>query len=96
MIRTSGDKLDYGSLRIHEIQYDANNENDRKIIQEIVKLVDKLQPTCFNCEHHYLESSFGEYMISMCDIHDCLECYRNPHNDRDGSKCKDYRRKKDD
>lgn len=80
------------SERILEIKYDSQNDNDNKILTAINKLINEMQPTCFNCINYYRDGVFCGYSASMCKIHGCIEALDNPHYDTDGSKCPDYHR----
>lgn len=84
---------DKKGIREQAYSYDVNNRNDILILEEISKLIDRLQPTCFNCANFFHDGCLGGYQTSMCKIHGCLEDCLNPHYDCDGSKCEDYRRK---
>ena len=81
--------------RERTFSYNYDNPNDLVILKEIDKLIDKLQPTCFNCVNFFYEGCLGGYQACMCKIHGCLEHYPNPHYDCDGSKCDDYSRRVD-
>lgn len=80
-------------LRERTFSYDPNNDNDKRLLGLIYQIISDNQPECFNCENYYLDGSFCGYQASMCRIYGCIEAYDNPHNDADGSKCKDYQRK---
>lgn len=94
MVKMVGDTYtDKQSTRERTFRYDNDNPNDLMILKEIDKLIDKLQPTCFNCVNFFHEGYFGGYQACTCKIHGCLEHYFNPHYDCDGSKCDDYKRR---
>lgn len=93
MVKMVGDTYtDKQSTRERTFRYDNDNPNDLMILKEIDKLIDKLQPTCFNCVNFFYEGYFGSYQACACKIYGCLEHCSNPHYDCDGSKCGDYKR----
>lgn len=78
---------------LRKITYRYNPETDGKLLKEMEEFLNSKQPTCFNCQNHYREGCFGGYMASACRVHGNIEAWNNPHNDCDGSKCEDYKRK---
>ena len=76
-------------------QYDRNNRNDIKIIQDMKTLLDK-QPICPNCISFFETDNFIGDRICCCEKFGCLEDPGNPHHDMDASKCEFYSRKEGD
>lgn len=93
MVRTISDCPSKRNMREITIEYDPDNQNDLELLKKISNVIATEQPLCQNCENFYYEGCFGNYKACSCKIHGVLEAVSNPHNDCDGSKCDDYRRK---
>lgn len=93
MIKMTIDKFAKNNLREVTFRYDPNNDNDTALLREICNLISDKQPTCMNCNNHYLDGYFCGYRAHLCRKHGNIEAVNHPHHDMDGSKCADYERK---
>ena len=80
-----------GSLRECTFRYDSDNEEDMRILRNIMKLLET-QKLCSNCINYREDGYMCGYNSHSCKIHGNIEAFNHPHHDGDGSKCDDYRR----
>ena len=75
-------------------EYRTDIINDKRVMELINELLNREQKRCDNCIHYQEGGYFCGYCSHFCDIHGNIEWVNHPHYDGDGSKCKDYERKR--
>lgn len=65
---------------------------DEEMLDKLLQFLSDNQPVCDNCQNMKFEPESNGYRAKSCTIHGNIEAYDNPHHDKDGSKCSDYKR----